>query len=683
MDDRDPVIEELLQMVRGEYLEMPNLSLAPLQMQRMWAMNDRECTVVIAALVRDQFLYQTPNGHYVRPVLPTYRQSRHTQRTFEWQSGHMSAVGSARRYRQLSWSAAGTPCRSGRRGFLQEASMAVRTTILASVVLCLAAVGVQPALGADTRTTLAIRYEEGKSTDIRLDGTSASPRVTGKAEIEAKKGKAQIELELKDLPAAASFGPYYVTYVVWGITPDGRTNNLGELPWKGDAKLKAELPVQRFALLVTAEPYGAVAQPSPKVVAENRLKPGESVASTGEITFTGDDGSLYTGGSSVETALGSNVPVPVASARLSLIVAQRAGAKEFARGELAQADQKLAQMEAAFQKKPKDEGDWGSFARETTHLAQTARVNAGQRRADVALAEERQTQADAIAKARSQADAALAAARTEQERAQAERQAAERAVAQQRAATAEAEKARLAAAGAQQQANQALQDARTAQQQAEESRRAQDAAQQQAEASRQAQQAALQDAKSAQQQAEASRLAQEAAQQQADASRASAEAALRDAAGAREAAAKAAAERDAARQKLESSLSAILDTRREARGLVVNLGDVLFDTGKSTLRPEAREKLSRLTGVMIAYPGQYTLAFEGHTDSTGSDELNMRLSQARAEAVRDYVQGGGVRNEKVVGTRGFGKAQPVASNDTADGRQRNRRVEIVIDDQSH
>jgi outer membrane protein OmpA-like peptidoglycan-associated protein len=136
------------------------------------------------------------------------------------------------------------------------------------------------------------------------------------------------------------------------------------------------------------------------------------------------------------------------------------------------------------------------------------------------------------------------------------------------------------------------------------------------------------------------------------------------------------------RSKLESSLSAILDTRREARGLVVNLGDVRFDTGTATLRPEAREKLSRLTGVMIAYPGQYTLAFEGHTDSTGSDELNLRLSQARAEAVRDYVQGNGVRSEKVVGARGFGKAQPVADNETVDGRQRNRRVEIIIDDQT-
>ena len=657
MDERDPLIEELLQMVRGEYLEMPNLSLAPSQMQRMWAMDERECGAVIAALVRDQFLYQTPDGHYVRPLVPAYRQRPFARRGFEWHPAAVTAVGEARRHRQLSWSAVGAPWRTRGRGFQQEALMAVKTAILASLVLCLAALSAQPALAAtgDTRTTLAIRYEEGQSTDIRLDGTSASPRVTGKAAIEAKKGKASIELELKELPAAASFGPYYVTYVVWGIMPDGRTANLGELPWKGDAKLKAELPVQRFALVVTAEPYGAVAQPSPKVVAENRLKPGESVASTAEITYTGDDGSFYTGGSSVETALGSNVPVPIASARLSLLVAQRAGAKEFARGELAQADEKLAQMEAAFQKKPKNEGDWGSFARETTHLAQTARINAAERREQVALAEERQAQAAAIEKARNQADAALAAARTEQQRAEAERQAAERAVAEQRAAAAEADKARLAAAGAQQQADRALQDAKNAQQQAE--------------ASRQAQEAALQDAR--------------AAQQQAEASRASAEAARLDAAGAREAAEKAAAERDAMRQKLESSLSAILDTRREARGLVVNLGDVLFDTGKSTLRPEAREKLSRLTGVMIAYPGQYTLAFEGHTDSTGSDDLNMRLSQARAEAVRDYLQSGGVRNEKIVGTRGFGKTQPVADNGTADGRQRNRRVEIVIDDQTH
>jgi outer membrane protein OmpA-like peptidoglycan-associated protein len=635
MDERDPLVAELLQLIRGVYLEMPNLSLAPSQMQRMWAMDDRECALVLAALVRDQFLYQTSDGHYVRPFVPAHRQRR---------SAHSGGKGRA------------------------------ALTAIASVV-GLAIVSAQPALAGqlgapgDARTTLAIRYEEGKGTDIRLDGTTASPRTTGKAKIEAKKGKALIELEVKDLPAAASFGPYYSTFVVWGITPDGHNTNLGELPWRGDVKLRAEMPVQRFALIVTAEPYGAVAQPSPRVVAENRLKPGESVASTGEITFHGDDGSFYTGGSSVETALGSNVPVPVAAARLSLLVAQRAGAKEFARGEIAQAEQKLAQMEEAFKKKPKNEGEWGSFARETTRLSHTARVNAAERREQVALAEERRTQSEAIEKARQQADAALTAARTEQQRAEAERLAAERAVAEQRAATAQAEQARLAAAGAQQQAERASQEAKLAQQQAEAARLAEEAARQRAAA----------DIKTAQQQAEAD---VKAAQLQAGAARAAEEAALRDAAGAREAAARATAERDAMRAKLESSLSSILDTRREARGLVVNLGDVLFDTGQSTLRPEAREKLSRLTGVMIAYPGQYTLAFEGHTDSTGSDELNLRLSQARAEAVRDYVRGNGVQSEKIVGARGFGKAQPVADNETVDGRQRNRRVEIIIDDQS-
>jgi outer membrane protein OmpA-like peptidoglycan-associated protein len=635
MDQRDPLIDELLQMIRGVYLEMPNLSLAPAQMQRMWAMDDRECALVLGALVRDQFLYQTSDGHYVRPFVPAYRHRRFMQRA--------------------------------------SAARAAATTVASAV--CLAVVFAQPAragqLGApgDARTTLAIRYEEGKGTDIRLDGTTASPRTTGKADIEARRGKALIQLELKDLPAAASFGPYYATYVVWGITQDGLTTNLGELPWKGDVKLRAEMPVQRFSLLVTAEPYGAVARPSPRVVAENRLKSGESVASAGEITYQGDDGSFYSGGSNVETALGANVPVPVAAARLSLLVAQRAGAKEFARGEIAQAEQKLTQMEEAFQKKPKSEGEWGSFARETTRLAHTARVNAGERREQVALAEERRAQSEAIGKARAQADAALEAARTEQQRAAAERAAAERAVAEQRAAAAEAERARLAAAGAQQQAERAAQEAKVALQQADAARQAEEAARQRAAA----------DIQTAQQQAAAEIKT---AQQQADAARASEAAALRDAAGAREAAERAAAERDAMRSKLESSLSSILDTRREARGLVVNLGDVLFDVNRSTLRPEAREKLSRLTGVMLAYPGQYTLAFEGHTDSTGSDELNMRLSQARAEAVRDYLQGNGVRSEKIVGARGFGKAQPVADNETVDGRQRNRRVEIIIDDQT-
>jgi outer membrane protein OmpA-like peptidoglycan-associated protein len=492
---------------------------------------------------------------------------------------------------------------------------------------------------APDRTTLAIRYREGKTTEIRLDGTSASPRTRGKAKVEAKRGAAAIEVELDDLGSASTFGPFYTTYVLWGITPEGQTNNLGEVPWKGDKKLRASLPIQRFGLIVTAEPYGAVAAPSPRVIAQNQLKQGESVASTGEITYTGDEGNLYTADSSVEAAFDDKTPPPIAAARLSVKVAERADAPTYARGELAQATEKLAQMEAAFKEKPNSEGAWGSFARETARLAQTARVNAGSRRTQVALAEERQQQMKTLEQAKADADAAAAAARAERERAEAERQSAERATAEQRAAMAEAERAKLAAASAQEAATTAQQQALTAKQEAE----------------------------SAQQQAEQARAAQQAAYDQAAAAMKEAQ--------------QATAERDKLRQQLETSLGAILETTRTARGLVVNMGDVLFDLGKSTLRPEAREKLSRLTGVLLAYPAAYTVEVEGHTDSTGSDDLNNKLSQARAESVRDYIVSGGLKGDRFVGTRGFGKTQPVASNDTSDGRQRNRRVEIVINDQ--
>jgi len=133
-------------------------------------------------------------------------------------------------------------------------------------------------------------------------------------------------------------------------------------------------------------------------------------------------------------------------------------------------------------------------------------------------------------------------------------------------------------------------------------------------------------------------------------------------------------------QKLYVSLSEILDTKRETRGFIVNLGDVLFDTGRATIKPTAKEKLSKLAGILLGYPGTLMLEIEGHTDSVGSDELNNKLSQNRAESVRDYLTGAGVKAERIKAVRGFGKTKPISTNDTAAGRQMNRRVEIVIDD---
>jgi len=152
-----------------------------------------------------------------------------------------------------------------------------------------------------------------------------------------------------------------------------------------------------------------------------------------------------------------------------------------------------------------------------------------------------------------------------------------------------------------------------------------------------------------------------------------AEAARQDAEAARQ---RAEAEKAALRERLLKQFNSILETRDSARGLIVNLGDVLFDVNKFTIRPEAREKLAKLTGIVLANPG-LNLAVEGYTDSSGRDAYNQKLSERRAAAVRDYLIQEKVASGSVT-ARGLGKTRPVASNDTAAGRRKNRRVEIVV-----
>ncbi len=135
-------------------------------------------------------------------------------------------------------------------------------------------------------------------------------------------------------------------------------------------------------------------------------------------------------------------------------------------------------------------------------------------------------------------------------------------------------------------------------------------------------------------------------------------------------------EREELRARLLVQFNAILETRDTARGLVVNMSDVLFDSAKFTLRPAAREKLAKISGIILAYPG-LSLAIEGNTDSVGSDSYNQQLSENRAGSVRDYLATEGIPAASMT-SHGFGKTQPVASNDTSGGRQQNRRVELVV-----
>jgi outer membrane protein OmpA-like peptidoglycan-associated protein len=135
-------------------------------------------------------------------------------------------------------------------------------------------------------------------------------------------------------------------------------------------------------------------------------------------------------------------------------------------------------------------------------------------------------------------------------------------------------------------------------------------------------------------------------------------------------------DREELRAKLLQQFNVIFATRDTARGLIVSLSDVLFDTGKSTLRPGAREKLAKISGIVLAYP-DLKLAIEGNTDSVGSDAKNQVLSEERASSVRDYLLKENIPAGSMT-SQGFGKTQPVASNDTAEGRQQNRRVEMVV-----
>jgi outer membrane protein OmpA-like peptidoglycan-associated protein len=186
-------------------------------------------------------------------------------------------------------------------------------------------------------------------------------------------------------------------------------------------------------------------------------------------------------------------------------------------------------------------------------------------------------------------------------------------------------------------------------------------------------QAAAEQARHAAARAEAERTAA-LAQAEADRARALNEQAA--AAQAREAAARAEREKSELRSSLIQQLNLILDTRESERGLVINISDVLFDSGQYSLKSTAREKLARVSGIVLAHPG-LRLEAEGHTDSIGSDEFNQQLSEKRALAVRDFLMFQGIPVTSL-GAQGFGKTMPVAPNDTAAGRQRNRRVELIV-----
>jgi len=457
-----------------------------------------------------------------------------------------------------------------------------------------------------SRSVQAVNYKH-RSGSSKLDfaGTELMPAANGEAQVNSKRGSIDIDAEFGNLQKPTTFGNEYLTYVLWAISPEGRAVNLGEVLLGGNhrSKLHVTTDLQAFALIVTAEPYYAVRQPSNAVVLENVVRDdtkGTTEAVNAKYELMERGGYIPTGYKFDPVVLNAKLPLEFFEARNALRIAESEGAETYAGDSYKHAVQLMNTADGYATNKHIDRKPLIAVAREAVQTAEDARAIAVKKMDAVRLANERQDSADAQAKTQDQADDA----RRQKEQAESDTARAQAARAQ---ADADAARARNDAADAQ-------------------------------AASANALSAAQADARLAAQQAETDKAAM--------------------------------------RTKLSEQLNSILQTRDSARGLIVSMSDVLFDTGQYSLKPGAREKLAKVAGILLAYPG-LNIAVGGYTDNVGGDTMNQTLSEHRAGSVRDYLVQQGVAGNSV-SARGFGNTMPVSSNDNSAGRQQNRRVELLV-----
>jgi len=500
------------------------------------------------------------------------------------------------------------------------------------------------------RTVKAINYQHRSgATKIDFRGTETLPNARGEAKVSGEKGYIRIDAEFDGLQPATENGAEYLTYVLWAITPEGRTANLGEILMNGTkSKLNVTTELQTFGLVVTAEPYYAVTQPSDVIVMENVVLSGtrgqiEEIDAKYELLQRGQYRRLA---NPLALKMDRKQPLELYEARNAVQIARAEGAERFAAETFQKAGKTLAQAEA-YQDRNAGRKSVIMTAREAVQTAEDSRAIAVKRQEQEGLAAERRQSADREARSES----GRVAAQSETDR-----------------VTREAEAARIAA-------------------QAESDRLVKEKDAQAVSALAESDRVKGEnDARVAAAAADADRLKME---NQANAVTAASEidrlkreneaqiaASQADLDNAAKLTAQLQAEKADLRTQLLTQFNLILQTRDTARGLIVNMSDVLFDTAKSSLRPLAREKLAKVAGIVSGHPG-LRLDVEGHTDSVGGDDYNQQLSEQRGEAVRAYLTGQGMASGSVT-SKGFGKTQPVASNDTAEGRQQNRRVELVI-----
>ncbi len=464
-----------------------------------------------------------------------------------------------------------------------------------------------------TKSTLAFAYRVGGgSTKIDFKGTDLMPVAGGEAKIEARKGHSEIEAKFENLSEPTRFGAEFLTFVLWSVSTEGRAENLGEVQMNKNGKGKLKARTQM-------EVFSLILTAEPyfavRIPSELVVLENQKRDDTIAKIYKVEAYSLIQRGRYQKLVNPLALSLDLKKAPIEMYQARNAVSIARSNGAEEYAKEILSKAEESLKTAENALDRKGS----KDYIISTARRTIQFSEDARALAVQRQNEEMLEIERRKAEQEKLERARAEADRAMAllEQEKARRKAAEEASLRAAAEAESQRALAVELEARKAAQKAQRAAMEAE----------------REAREAVLR-----------RKMAEE--------------------------------EKAQLRAKLLKQFSMVLETRDTERGLVVNMSDVLFDTGRYTLRQEAREKLARISGILLNYP-QLRIESEGHTDNVGSLELNQELSERRANAVREYLVSQGIPDSSITSV-GKNYSMPVASNESREGRQRNRRVELIV-----
>ncbi len=499
-----------------------------------------------------------------------------------------------------------------------------------------------PWLAAAEKTLEVVRFPERRNVELQMIHSKRVPTATMKAKFRFQEGQMRIDVSYTKMKPAVLFGGEITSYVLWAVSRDGKAENLGELwvrPKKTDDTLRFSTGQRTFALMVTAEPYYQIDKPSDSLIFWNAGSR-DPQAPSSPISFTdlGEPSRIAIQRLDFVKYDGKT-PLDVLQAETTYETAERMKAGDYASALMGAALTTLQQARQMARTSASRRGAQDYARRSVASSNEAIRITLRRLEADQLDAEirERRAEIDRLEKRAREAEDQARRVREEADRQVAalkgQKSAAEQQVSSARALLSQIQSDKERIEGERDSLNEATVELKS---------------------QRQALTRSISDLESESDRlrAEKERLAREKAEVELD--------------------------RQKTEERLQAALSQVADTRDSARGMILNLPDILFDVDKATLKTELKTAVAKLAGILLIM-SELRVRIEGHTDSSGSEEYNLALSTERSQGVLSFLGGEGIDESRITAV-GYGLTRPIASNDTREGRRKNRRVEIIISD---